>query len=93
MTDEQRAELQASRWSEYSNFEIRNAQRAEVGPDGKAVIKALAPGRYSFFQAPEGSVFDPAVIEVPPVDVHTAEVRWGGSTPRPRTRPRGTLPL
>ena len=76
MTTEQRAELQASRWSEYSNFEIRNAQRAEVGPDGKAVIKALAPGRYSFFQAPEGSIFDPAEIEVPPVDVHTAEVRW-----------------
>jgi hypothetical protein len=76
VTEEQRAELQTSGYSAYAGREIHSAQRAQPGPDGKAVLKALAPGRYFFQQAPKGSVFEPSSFEIPAVDVHSVEVRW-----------------
>jgi protocatechuate 3,4-dioxygenase beta subunit len=90
VTEEQRAELERQRWSDYGGREIHGAQRAQPGPDGKAVLKAMLPGRYSVWQPPKGYVFEPDTFEVPPVDVHHAEIRCRYETDEEQQQRLGT---
>jgi protocatechuate 3,4-dioxygenase beta subunit len=76
VTDAQRAELDGNRWNDYVGREIQGAQRAQPNAEGKAVLKAMAPGKYTIWQPPRNYKFEPDTFEVPPVDFHAVEVRW-----------------
>lgn len=76
VTEEQAAELKSQRWSDYASREIHNPQRARPDAQGKAVLKAMPPGKYSVWQPPKNYVIEPETFEVPPVDFHTVEIRW-----------------
>ncbi|MEM7308500.1 MAG: carboxypeptidase-like regulatory domain-containing protein [Planctomycetota bacterium] len=76
VNEDQRAELSSGRWSSFASREIHNAQRMRPNGEGKAVLKSLAPGTYSFWKPPKNHVFEPETFEVPHVENHMVEIQW-----------------
>ncbi len=76
--DEQRAEIGegSGGWNSFNSREVLNAQRMRPNEAGKATLKALAPGRYSFWKLSDKYELEPATFDVPPVDQHVVELSW-----------------
>ena len=94
VTEDQAEELKSGRWSAYSNQEIYSPQRMRPDAQGKATLKAMAPGTYSFWKPPKNHVFEPKTFEVPHVDHHVVEIQWRIEEKKKEEKPKGdgTLP-
>lgn len=77
ISDTQLAELGGGGgWNSYDGREIRGAQRIRLDGEGRGVLKAMAPGSYTFLDPPDHAVFEPKRFDVPHVDVHTVTIDW-----------------
>lgn len=85
VSEEQQADVKEG-WSNFSSTEIWNAQRLRPNDAGVATLKAMAPGRYSFWQPPKNLEFEPSEFTVPPVDRHRVEITYRKKPKKPEKK-------